>query len=103
VLARLTQDYLTDRPRALLEYELYLAAARSDELRPLARHWLQGLRELLRSTADTPFADGIAALIDGALLQALVTGEPLDVEALQTTLRVLLPVRAELREPAGSG
>jgi DNA-binding transcriptional regulator YbjK len=90
-LVDLAEQYLADRPRALLEYELYLAAARTDELRPLARHWLQGLRELLRSTTDAPLADGIAALVDGAILQALVTGEPLDVEALELTLRRLLP------------
>jgi DNA-binding transcriptional regulator YbjK len=90
-LVGLAEAYLADRPRALLEYELYLAAARSDELRPLARQWLEGLRTLLRGLAEESVADGVAALVDGAILQALVTGAALDAPGLETTLRRLLP------------
>lgn len=88
-LTGLVQEYLADRPRALLEYELYLAAARSPELRPLARLWLDGLREVLTPIAGIAAA-GLVALIDGAMLQALVLDEPVDAAALEPALRRLL-------------
>jgi DNA-binding transcriptional regulator YbjK len=86
VVLDLLERYLADRPRALLEYELYLAAARSTELRPLAGLWVDGLRELLEPLVG-PATAGVAALIDGALLQSLVTGEPLDRAGLGVALR----------------
>lgn len=88
-LAGLAEAYLSDRPRALLEYELYLAAARSDELRPVATSWLEGLRAVLRPLAGER-ASGAAALVDGAILQAVVTGEPLERGGLESALRRLL-------------
>jgi DNA-binding transcriptional regulator YbjK len=90
-LVGLAEEYLADRPRALLEYELYLTAARSPELRPLATSWLEGLRAVLCPLTGAEFASGAAALLDGAILQALVTDAPLDSAGLADVLRRLLP------------
>ncbi len=89
-LRRFVEDFLDDRPRAVVEYELYLAAARSEQLKPIARIWLDGLRATLAELTGDGSARALAALIDGLLVQALVTGEPLDGETLEATARRLL-------------
>ena len=74
-IASLTYDYyVTDDERALIEYELYLAAARTPELRSAARAWLDGIRDLLTPVTGRPAAEAIAALIDGFLIEAIATG-----------------------------
>lgn len=85
-LARLAHDYLGDRDRALLEYELYLAAARSPELRIAARAWLSGLRAYLTPMVGSTAAVGIAALIDGFLLEAIATGETVPLADLEDAI-----------------
>lgn len=89
-LRHFVEGYLDDRPRAIVEYELYLAAARSDQLKPVARVWLDGLRATLGELTDVSSARVLAALIDGMLVQALVTGEALDGTTLETAARSLL-------------
>lgn len=75
-LAGLAYDYyIGDRERALVEYELYLAAARTPQLRPAARAWTDGLRELLAPTTGRAAAVAITALIDGFLVDAIATGD----------------------------
>lgn len=86
--------YLEDRGQALLEYELFLAAARTPELRPVAQLWIDGLRGICSRFAGGPergFA--LAALIDGHLLHALVTEAPLDVEGLRVGVEGLVSRR----------
>lgn len=90
-LPRLVRRYLADRSRALVDYELYLAAARDPDLRPVARVWLDGLRELLIPLTGRENATSVAALLDGAMLQSVVTDEDLDVERLRAALIRLLP------------
>ncbi|MGP4004727.1 TetR/AcrR family transcriptional regulator [Streptomyces sp. 8N706] len=76
-----------DRGRIRLEYELYLAALRRDALRPVAAEWLDGVVELLTGyTADAATARALTALIDGLLLQLLLTGRPFDREEARRAL-----------------
>ena len=89
-LARLVEQYLSDRSRALLEYELYLAAARNPDLLPLVQIWLTGMRDLLEPVTGAGTAHTVTALIDGVLLQAVVTGSELDRNALESALNGLL-------------
>ncbi|MGI5241386.1 TetR/AcrR family transcriptional regulator [Dactylosporangium sp. CA-139066] len=88
-LSRLVAEYVADQPKALLEYELYLAAARSPALRPLARAWLDGVHALLAPVVGDAPARSISALVDGAMLQAVVTGEPIDGRGLAIAIRNL--------------
>jgi DNA-binding transcriptional regulator YbjK len=88
-LVRLVQAYLVDRGRARLEYELYVAAARDPALRPLAESWLHGLRAVLEPYVGGTGARDAVALLDGAMLQALVTGGELDGAALAAAIRRL--------------
>ena len=91
-IAQLTHEYyIADHERALVEYELYLAAARTPQLRPAARAWADGLRELLATHTGRPAAVAITALIDGFLVDAIATGEAVSrddlVAAINTCLR----------------
>ena len=89
-LTVLATSYLADRDRARLDYELYVAAARTPELRPVARIWLDGTREPLAALVGPASARAAAALLDGTLLQAVVTGAELDADELEAALRALL-------------
>ncbi|WP_329235061.1 TetR family transcriptional regulator [Actinoallomurus sp. NBC_01490] len=89
-MAALTEEYLADRGRALTETELYLAAVRRPELRPLARTWFDGLVGLLGEYADPAAAAAAVFLIDGALPRALGDQQPLDTAGLATALRAVL-------------
>jgi DNA-binding transcriptional regulator YbjK len=92
--ADLATRYLADREQALLEYEVCLAAARTPELRPAARLWIDGLRGIcarFTGAGDRGFA--LAALVDGALLQAVVTGDELDADGLRAGVERLLSCR----------
>lgn len=88
-LVALSEDYLTDRRQAQIEYELYVAAARDTTLRPLAAGWLDGMRDLLVPHMGSAAAHSVAALLDGAMLQALVSGTPLDAATLTDAIRRL--------------
>nr|WP_291413879.1 TetR family transcriptional regulator [Actinophytocola sp.] len=96
----LARRYLDDREQALLEYELCLAATRTPELRPVARLWIDGLRGICSRFVGGPergFA--LAALVDGALLQALVTGEALDADGLRAGVEGLVVSRRTAARP----
>ncbi|MFY1637591.1 TetR/AcrR family transcriptional regulator [Solwaraspora sp. WMMB335] len=91
--ARLTSligGYLADQGRALTELELYLAAARSPELRPLARCWRDRLFEILAPLTGDRAAHAVAVFVDGVLLQHFAIGEPLDTGAVESAIAALV-------------
>jgi DNA-binding transcriptional regulator YbjK len=88
-LVELVDEYLADRQRARIEFELCVAAARDAALRPLARDWLQGLHELIAPHVGDDAAHHISALLDGTMLQLLVTGKPLNAPSLTAAIRSL--------------
>lgn len=78
-LARLLGEFLTaDRPRAELEYELYLAALRRPALRPVAAEWTESVTRALAERVDARTARALVAAMDGISLQVLLTDEPYD-------------------------
>jgi DNA-binding transcriptional regulator YbjK len=85
-LVALARDYLADRRQARLEYELCVAAARDEALRPLASAWQDGLHALLATQVGGTAARNISALLDGAMLQVLVTGSELDATGLEDAI-----------------
>jgi TetR/AcrR family transcriptional regulator, regulator of biofilm formation and stress response len=89
-LARLTADYLTDHDRYRACNELYTAASHRPELRPHARLWLDGLIAILEPRTGRSAAQAATIFIDGALLHALITGEPLSADVLTDALGRLL-------------
>jgi TetR/AcrR family transcriptional regulator, regulator of biofilm formation and stress response len=90
----LARRYLADREQALLEYELCLAATRTPQLRAAAGLWIDGVREICaRFTGGPERGFALAALVDGALLQALVTGDDLDADGLRAGVEALVSRR----------
>jgi DNA-binding transcriptional regulator YbjK len=88
-LTQCVLNYLSQESRVLVEYELYLAAARNPTLRPLADVWLAGLRDLLVPQLGVQRAEVASALIDGMILQSLVTGVTPHLDRLEDALRLL--------------
>ncbi|WP_223732295.1 TetR/AcrR family transcriptional regulator [Streptomyces purpurogeneiscleroticus] len=64
--------------RVRMEYELYLAALRRPALSPVAAEWLDSTLDVLARYTDLGTARTLSALIDGMLLQSLLTGRPFD-------------------------
>jgi len=89
-LARLTAEYLADQDRYRAVNELYTAAGHRPELRHLAQLWSDGLIAILEPRTGRGAAQAAAVFIDGALLHALITGEPLSTAALGQALAKLL-------------
>lgn len=87
-LTRIMEEYASGgRGSIRLEYELYLAALRRPPLQPLAAEWLDDMVEVLaRHTGDFPTARALVALIDGLLLQFLLTDRPFDREEVRSVL-----------------
>ncbi|MFE2377681.1 TetR/AcrR family transcriptional regulator [Streptomyces sp. NPDC059398] len=77
-----------DRSGVRLEYELYLAALRREALRPVAAEWLDAFVEVVRAQVggDAATARALVALIDGLLIQLLLTGRAFDPEEVRETL-----------------
>ncbi|MFH8406305.1 TetR/AcrR family transcriptional regulator [Streptomyces sp. NPDC018019] len=91
-LTRLVEESLAgDRAQVELEYELYLAALRHEAVRPLAAECLDTMAELLqRRTGDPGIARALVGLIDGLMLQHLLTGRKFDrAETRDAVARVL--------------
>lgn len=89
-LSRLASDFVRDGVRARRDYELYVLAARDPALRAVARTWLDGLSALLTPLVGAERAASLSMLVDGALLQAVVTGEPIRRAQLTRALERLL-------------
>ncbi|MEU1981596.1 TetR family transcriptional regulator [Nocardia sp. NPDC019395] len=88
-LAALTADCLAEPERILTVNELYLAATRHPELRPLARVWFEGLVEILTPHTGPTAARAIAVYLDGTLLHALSSDSTLDTTALTAPIAAL--------------
>lgn len=89
----LARRYLDDRGQAQLEYELYLASTRTPELRPVAQLWIDGMRGICARFAGKDRGFALAALIDGHMMQALVTGEDLDADGFRAGIEALVSPR----------
>lgn len=93
-LVGLLRSYLDDRDEALIGYELCLAAARAPRLRPVAVLWTEGLRGICaRLTGGPASGFALAALVDGASMRALASGEPLDETGFRAGATALISPR----------
>jgi DNA-binding transcriptional regulator YbjK len=90
-LARLIEhSVVRRRGRTLALYELYLYAARRQELREAAGAWLEPLTEIARTfTADPQKARLLVAALDGLLMQTLIGARDLDRADVAALIEVL--------------
>ncbi|MDB1088467.1 TetR family transcriptional regulator [Streptomyces sp. ACA25] len=82
-----------ERSRVELEYELYFAGLRRTAVRPLAAQCLDDMAALLRNLVpDEATARAMVALLDGLMLQLVLTGRPCDPEQVSAAFGRLIPV-----------
>ncbi|HEY3507445.1 MAG TPA: TetR family transcriptional regulator [Actinocatenispora sp.] len=83
-------DIGPNRDRAIVEYELYLAALRRPALRPAATAWMADITDLIARRTDRVTARAVAAAVDGLLLESLVADPPPTRADLLAVLRRVL-------------
>lgn len=88
-LSALTAGCLDHPEQMLTVNELYLAATRHPELRPLAQVWFDGLVDILTPHIGPTAARATAIYLDGVLLHALSSDFPVDMTALTAPLAAL--------------
>lgn len=96
LLSAVIGDDEASRRLSLTAYEIYVQAGRNSRLRAVAREWNEGVvqqvREILgRHGRDESRAWVIAALLDGIVLELLVTGDTTAVahDQLASALKAL--------------
>lgn len=92
-LAALVTSTLTEhRAQAELEYELYFAGLRHESVRPLAAECIDAMVAVLRRLVpDEERARAVIGLLDGTLLQLVLTGRTPDPDRLRVVFARLLP------------
>ncbi|MFC8622855.1 TetR/AcrR family transcriptional regulator [Streptomyces anulatus] len=90
-LAELLAKVVNGPGQLLAEYELYLLAARRPELRGPTRHWLEAIAAYGRRYTDDPVRVRVLkGVIDGLLLQGLLTDTPPTAAEFEAVLRHVL-------------
>ncbi|WP_165984538.1 TetR/AcrR family transcriptional regulator [Streptomyces sp. YIM 98790] len=94
-----------ERGRTELEYELYFAGLRNPVVRPVAAGCLEEMVAVLRRhIPDEDTARAVIALLDGLMLQYLLTGRPFRPEEVRAQLARLLPAAPQGAPPhSGTG
>ncbi|WP_307795769.1 TetR family transcriptional regulator [Amycolatopsis sp. 195334CR] len=91
-LAALMAEVVRGPSRLLAEYELYLLAAKDASLRPPTERWMAALADFAgRFTDDAVRVQTFVGLVDGVMLQALLTDHPPTAPEFEAVLRTVLP------------
>lgn len=86
------ETLLAERGRVELEYELYFAGLRQPAVRPLAAECVERMVALMRRLVpDDTTARALTALLDGMLLQLLLTGRDDDAEQIREAFLRIVP------------
>ncbi|MGO4250282.1 TetR/AcrR family transcriptional regulator [Paenarthrobacter sp. RAF54_2] len=85
--ARMTNE---TRPQAIVEYELYIAALRRPALRKLSLDWDETLPRAVARHTDWLTAQALSMAVDGLVVRSLVSGNPLDVTAIEPIFQRIL-------------
>ncbi|MGL5395645.1 MAG: TetR/AcrR family transcriptional regulator [Shewanella sp.] len=86
IYVRLTQQ----RSQAMLAYELYTLAMRRPDLKPLSNRWKQVLNDAFSHYVDEATAEAVTALIDGIMIQGLISPQPPTQNEITEKLQRLL-------------
>lgn len=87
-LAEMSVEHVTTAAaRTVLDYELYVAGLRRENLRVESEAWIGLLRAALAEHLDAATADALTAAADGLVLQALLARTPPTVERVEALLR----------------
>ena len=87
----LVADFAKQRQRCTAEYELFLYAARTPQLRSAALRWTTDLSRLVATwTDDVDAQRRLTAYVDGLLLHAVVSGDICPPDRIESDLRSLV-------------
>jgi DNA-binding transcriptional regulator YbjK len=89
-LGDLAEEYVSDRSRSVLEYEIYVAAARNEKLGGIAAIWREGVPAMLEHHMDAPSARATSTLLAGSMLEAVASGLELDRDTFTFALGRIL-------------
>ncbi|MFE5707230.1 TetR/AcrR family transcriptional regulator [Rhodococcus koreensis] len=79
------------RDGILVEYELYLASARTVDLRPLSHQWDAVLRTVLEDRVGKSAGRVYFAAYVGLMFESLISDEPLDQAEVERILGAIVP------------
>jgi TetR/AcrR family transcriptional regulator, regulator of biofilm formation and stress response len=86
----ITRRTTTERDRTVVHYELYVASLRRPGLRSMSASWVSAFIEVFAEKFDHTTARAAAAVIDGLILQTIVSGIPLADDELRQILKLSL-------------
>lgn len=81
-LARMFHEYLSDPVRVRADTAFYVASMENPRMRSIATRWSDGLQEILTPYTDPVTARAISTYADGATVQAMLRGGPVDAGEL---------------------
>jgi DNA-binding transcriptional regulator YbjK len=87
----LVTDFAEQRQRCTAEYELFLYAARTPQLRTAALRWTTDLSKLVATwTEDAAARRRVTSYVDGMLIQAVVSGDIPPAQVIDADIRALV-------------
>jgi DNA-binding transcriptional regulator YbjK len=86
----LVETTRVNRERSIVEYELYVAALRRENLRELSFEWDEALPSTLARHTDPVTAQALALAFDGMVLKSLIRGTPLTIARTEPILRRII-------------
>ncbi|QFU86857.1 TetR/AcrR family transcriptional regulator [Amycolatopsis sp. YIM 10] len=91
-LAVLMAEVVRGPSSLLAEYELYLLAAKDATLRLPTERWMAAVADFATRFTDDPVrVQAFVGLVDGVMLQALLTDHPPTAAEFEAILRTVLP------------
>ncbi|WP_433064987.1 TetR/AcrR family transcriptional regulator [Dactylosporangium sp. CS-033363] len=91
VVEAMLADLAGNQRSAVLTYELYAAAARDPALRIITQGWMDRTRRSLRRHFDADTAETLDALMEGLILHATLSTEPVDPARIRRAVARLVP------------
>lgn len=84
------EQFLADRDKLVIAYELYLGAARNAALRELTNRWMRRSRRALEKFVEPGQARVVDALLEGLVLHTMLEREPMRRGEIRKAFRRLL-------------
>nr|BFE60242.1 TetR family transcriptional regulator [Dactylosporangium thailandense] len=91
VVEAMLADLADNQRSAVLTYELYAAAARNPQLRVVTQAWMERSRRSLRRHFDPDTAEALDALIEGLVLHATLSTDPVDPDKIKGAVYRMIP------------
>lgn len=88
-------EYLADTKQVETDTAFYCAAANDPALRPLARHSIELSVNRSLPYLDERRAKALAVVLDGAMLESCLLGEPVDPDSVDLAMRAIFGTKPD--------